>query len=81
MTRFLTAALIVSLASPGLASSAPAEDDPFDQSGVPLEVLPKDPSLAKVVLVAGRQSHGPRTSGRAPRALRIVGCIRTGWPR
>jgi type 1 glutamine amidotransferase len=33
--------------------------DPYDQSKVPLEVLPTDSSLAKVVLVAGRPSHGP----------------------
>jgi hypothetical protein len=33
--------------------------DPYDQSKVPLEVQPADPSLAKIVLVAGRQSHGP----------------------
>src|SRR4051794_33995328 len=44
----------------GLVWGLPAaEDDPYDQSGVPLEVQPKDPSLHKVVLVAGRPSHGP----------------------
>src|SRR5882672_2782554 len=36
-----------------------ADDDPYDQSGVPLEVQPTDPSLAKTVLVAGGKSHGP----------------------
>jgi hypothetical protein len=36
-----------------------ADDDPYDQSQVPLEVQPSDPGLAKIVLVAGRQSHGP----------------------
>lgn len=36
-----------------------AEPDPYDQSGVPLEVQPDDDKLAKIVLVAGRQSHGP----------------------
>jgi hypothetical protein len=36
----------------------PADDDPFDQSGVPLEVQPKDASLNKIVIVAGRRSHG-----------------------
>jgi type 1 glutamine amidotransferase len=36
-----------------------ADIDPYDQSGVPLEVQPTDPSLTKIVLVAGRQSHGP----------------------
>jgi len=35
-----------------------AEDDAYDQSKVPLEVQPKDPSLTKIVLVAGRPSHG-----------------------
>src|SRR4051794_25359807 len=35
------------------------EIDPFDQSKVPLEVQPSDPSLTKIVIVAGRQSHGP----------------------
>jgi hypothetical protein len=32
-------------------------DDPYDQSGVPIEVQPTDPSLTKIVLVAGRPSH------------------------
>jgi type 1 glutamine amidotransferase len=48
---FLTGALLVR-----------AEDkkiDPYDQSGVPLEKQPTDPALKKIVLVAGRQSHGP----------------------
>ena len=36
-----------------------AAPDPFDQSGVPLEKQPTDPKLAKIVLVAGRASHGP----------------------
>lgn len=36
-----------------------AQDDPFDQSKVPLEVESPDPAAAKIVLVAGRMSHGP----------------------
>jgi type 1 glutamine amidotransferase len=36
-----------------------SDDDPYDQSGVPLEVQPNDSSLAKIVLVAGGKSHGP----------------------
>jgi type 1 glutamine amidotransferase len=36
-----------------------ADVDPFDQSGVPLEKQPTDAKLAKIVLVAGHQSHGP----------------------
>ncbi len=38
---------------------ARAADDPYDQSKVPVEVQPTDPNLAKIVLVAGRPSHGP----------------------
>jgi hypothetical protein len=33
--------------------------DRFDQSGVSLEKQPDDPKLTKIVLVAGKQSHGP----------------------
>jgi type 1 glutamine amidotransferase len=36
-----------------------ADVDPYDQSGVKLEVQPPDASLTKIVLVAGRRSHGP----------------------
>ncbi len=53
--------LLCCLATPFclLALIAPQADaDDFDQSGVPLEVQPTDPSLSKIVLVAGRQSHG-----------------------
>jgi type 1 glutamine amidotransferase len=35
-----------------------ADEDRYDQSKVPLEVQPTDPSLNKIVLIAGRQSHG-----------------------
>ncbi len=51
--------LILPLAAVGLAGLQAADVDPYDQSGVPLEVQPSDPSLNKIVLVAGRQSHGP----------------------
>ena len=51
-------ALAIALFS-GAGWALPAADDPHDQSKVPLEVQPTDPSLAKIVLVAGRQSHGP----------------------
>jgi type 1 glutamine amidotransferase len=36
-----------------------ADVDPYDQSRVPLEVQPPDPALTKIVLVAGKASHGP----------------------
>jgi len=44
-----------------LSSSVFAADevDPFDQSGIALEVDTDDAKLHKVVLIAGRQSHGP----------------------
>lgn len=48
---------VVVLASAG--GAAAADVDRYDQSGVPLEVQPTDPGLTKIVLVAGRQSHGP----------------------
>ncbi len=33
--------------------------DPYDQSGVPLEVDTTDASLTKIVIIAGSKSHGP----------------------
>ena len=54
LTRTL---LIAALFAAGTVRAADA--DPYDQSGVPLEVEPKDPKLNKIVLVAGRASHGP----------------------
>ena len=47
-----------------LSPCTPAADDkpahdPYDQSKVPLEVDSPDPHLAKIMLVAGRASHGP----------------------
>jgi type 1 glutamine amidotransferase len=62
--RWNVKTLFLCLAPAGLAAAlacvAPAADvDPFDQSGVALEVEPKDPAATKIVLVAGRQSHGP----------------------
>jgi type 1 glutamine amidotransferase len=51
-------AIVLALAGSGWLLWA-AEVDPYDQSGVPLEKQPTDPSKAKIVLVAGRQSHGP----------------------
>ena len=65
--------LLVCLALPALSLATPAQEpkvppevvkglgfDPYDQSKVPLEVEPPaDFRGKKVVLVAGRQSHGP----------------------
>src|ERR1700726_4085627 len=56
--RFLTALALAGLALAGLTAAVLAADDPYDQSRVPIEVQPTDPALTKIVLVAGRQSHG-----------------------
>jgi type 1 glutamine amidotransferase len=54
----LFAAACLALAATG--GFLPADQEKgSDQSRVPLEVQPSDPSLQKIVLVAGRQSHGP----------------------
>jgi hypothetical protein len=50
-------ACLLLLAGAGLTACA-ADDDPYDQSKVPLEVQPTDPALTKIVLVAGHKSHG-----------------------
>jgi hypothetical protein len=41
-----------------ISVSRAADLDPYDQTGIPIEELPTDPSLAKIVLVAGTPSHG-----------------------
>lgn len=50
------AGLVLALGS----AAAWADNDPYDQSGVPIEVQPTDPGQTKIVLVAGRLSHGAR---------------------
>ena len=52
----LLSAILTLSCAPAIMAAA---DDPYDQTAVPLEVQPTDPSLAKIVLVAGRPSHGP----------------------
>jgi type 1 glutamine amidotransferase len=52
----MAAALLALALSGGLPA---VEVDPYDQSGVPIEKQPTDPTLKKIVLVAGRPSHGP----------------------
>ena len=60
--RFLVRGALLTIAL-GLAGSGwllgAAEVDPYDQSGVLLEKQPTDSSLKKIVIVAGRRSHGP----------------------
>src|SRR5438093_4276918 len=67
-------------------------DDPYDQSGVPLEVQPTDPNVNKIALVAGRQSHGPgdheffagcailmKLLKQTPHVFPVM--ARDGWPK
>ena len=69
-----------------------ADPDPYDQSGVPLEVEPKDPKAIKIILVAGRQSHGPgdheffagcailmKLLAQTPNVAPVM--VRDGWPK
>jgi type 1 glutamine amidotransferase len=59
MSRHWPFTLSVALGLVCAARVLAGADDPYDQSGIPLEVQPTDPGLAKIVLVAGRPSHGP----------------------
>src|SRR5215213_6709873 len=66
--------------------------DPYDQSKVPLEVDSPDPKLAKIVLIAGRQSHGPGEHEFFAGTAILMKCLgqnpgvwpvmaRDGWPK
>lgn len=60
MTRIFLLFTIALAGAFAVADDKPADKfDPYDQSGVPLEKQPTDDKLTKIVLVAGRQSHGP----------------------
>jgi hypothetical protein len=91
---FLTAAALVVAAGVGL-SALVADVDPYDQSSVPLEKQPTskaDLGAAKIVLVAGRQSHGPgdheffagcavlmKLLQQTPHVFPVM--ARDGWPK
>ena len=87
----LTVALLAALTLP-LDPAQGGQDDPYDQSKVPLEVEPADPSNAKIVLVAGSKSHGPgdheyfaglallmKMLQQTPGVAPIM--VRDGWPK
>ena len=88
-SRWLFAALCcVAVAAAGRAQPG----DPYDQSGVPLEVQPSDPTQIKIVLVAGRPSHGPgeheffagcallmKMLAQDPHVFPVM--ARNGWPK
>jgi type 1 glutamine amidotransferase len=53
--------MMIILAIPSLVGfgvALGADEDKYDQSKVPIEEQPTDPSLTKIVLVAGSRSHG-----------------------
>jgi type 1 glutamine amidotransferase len=85
--------LLLGCVTAGAWTALPAADlDPYDQSGVPLEKQPTDPKLTKVVLVAGRASHGPgeheffagcailmKLLAQTPGVFSVL--ARDGWPK
>src|SRR5205085_11631414 len=90
--RFKHCLLALPLAAFAALALAAADVDPYDQSGVPLEKQPTDPKLSKIVLVAGRQSHGPgdheffagcailmKTLAQTPGVFPVM--VRDGWPK
>jgi len=70
---------------------AAADVDPYDQSGVPIEVQPSDQSLTKIALVAGRPSHPPGEHEFFAGSAVLMGLLkqndiapvmaRNGWPK
>jgi len=56
--RYAIVAVVLMLAAAGRVR-AEDEVDPCDQSKIPIEVDSTDPTAAKIVMVAGRPSHGP----------------------
>lgn len=55
----LGTSVALALVAPFCASADEPKVDPYDQSDVALEKEPADAKLSKIVLIAGRQSHGP----------------------
>jgi type 1 glutamine amidotransferase len=94
--EFVAAAFLwIACGTKGIALEVKPEDkpqSPFDQSGVRLEIQPTDPSLAKIVLIAGKQSHGPgeheffagcavlmKLLHETPGVFPVM--VRDGWPK
>jgi type 1 glutamine amidotransferase len=92
--RFLLAP--AALLAAAFALARPTDDkpdhDPYDQSKVALEVDSPDPSLTKIVLVAGKQSHGPGEHEFFAGTTVLMKCLkgnpgvwpvmaRDGWPK
>ena len=51
--------ILVGLSLLGFAAAYAQTDEAHDQSKVPIELDSKDPSLTKIVIIAGPASHGP----------------------
>src|SRR5437868_10625761 len=92
MTRTLSALALTALAVIAVAADDKPAVDPYDQSKVPLEVDSPDPSLAKIVLIAGKQSHGPGEHEFFAGTSVLLKCLkenpgvwpvmaRDGWPK
>jgi type 1 glutamine amidotransferase len=93
MSRWLLRlAILLGLSSPYTGRADEPKFDPFDQSDVTLEKEPSDPKLAKIVLIAGRQSHGPgdheffagtailmKMLQQTPGVFPVM--VRDGWPK
>lgn len=92
MKNFLKILCTLALAGSAMAAPCPKEDAAFDQSGIPLEVDTTDKSLKKIILIAGKRSHGPceheHFAGMAlvynmlkqnPGVFPVV--AREGWPK
>src|SRR5262245_12495017 len=89
MMRICLAALLL---TPLVARGDEPKFDPYDQSDIPLEQKPDDAKAAKIVLVAGRQSHGPgdheffagsailwKMLKQTPGVFPVM--VRDGWPK
>jgi type 1 glutamine amidotransferase len=89
MLRF---ALMLFLLAPLAVHGDEPKVDPYDQSDIPLEQKPDDPKAAKIVLVAGRPSHGPgdheffagsailwKMLKQTPGVFPVM--VRDGWPK
>jgi len=92
MRRLLSTLFLVALSLAGSWAVLAAEVDPYDQSGVPIEKQPTDPKATKIVLVAGRASHGPgeheffagcsvmmKLLAQTPGVFPVM--ARDGWPK
>lgn len=90
MHRFRMMAMISVL---GLSLAARGQVvDPYDQSGIPLEVDTKDAGLTKIVIIAGKRSHGPGQHEHFAGSALLMNALkqtpgvfpvmcRDGWPK